>query len=126
IEGEGIVVIPLSAIELRQHSSNVRISSGNPELDEMCGGGFFRDSVILVSGATGTGKTLTVTQFLQGGAQKGERCLLLAFEESREQLFRNATGWGVDFDQMERDGILRVVCDYPEVHGLEDWLLSIQ
>jgi circadian clock protein KaiC len=126
IEGEGIVVIPLSAIELRQHSSNVRISSGNPELDHMCGGGFFRDSVILVSGATGTGKTLTVTQFLDGGARKGERCLLLAFEESREQLFRNASGWGVDFEKMEREGTLRVVCDYPEVVGLEEWLITIQ
>jgi len=92
----------------------------------MCGGGFFRDSVILVSGATGTGKTLTVTQFLKGGADVGERCLLLAFEESREQLFRNAIGWGVDFDRMERDGVLRVMCDYPEVAGLEDWLLAIQ
>ena len=122
----GVVVIPLSAIQLRQKSSNVRISSGNDELDKMCGGGFFRDSIILVSGATGTGKTLTVTQFLQGGAAKGERCLLLAFEESREQLFRNATGWGFDFEQMERDGMLRVVCDYPEVSGLEDWLLTIQ
>ena len=122
----GLVVIPLSAIQLRQKSSDVRISSGNSELDEMCGGGFFRDSVILVSGATGTGKTLTVTQFLQGGAANGERCLLLAFEESREQLFRNAIGWGVDFDRMERDGLLRVVCDYPEVAGLEDWLLTIQ
>ena len=122
----GMVVIPLSAIELRQKSSNVRISSGNATLDEMCGGGFFRDSVILVSGATGTGKTLTVTQFLQGGAAAGERCLLLAFEESREQLFRNASGWGVDFDKMERDGLLRVVCDYPEVAGLEDWLVTIQ
>src|SRR5207248_10336433 len=60
----GLVVIPLSAIQLKQHSSDIRISSGSHELDEMCGGGFFRDSVILVSGATGTGKTLTVTQFL--------------------------------------------------------------
>ena len=126
IAGEGVVVIPLSAIQLRQKSSNVRTSSGNAELDAMCGGGFFRDSVILVSGATGTGKTLTVTQFLQGGAAKGERCLLLAFEESREQLFRNASGWGVDFDAMEREGLLRVVCDYPEVVGLEDWLITIQ
>jgi circadian clock protein KaiC len=124
--GEGVVVIPLSAIELRQHSSNVRISSGNEELDGMCGGGFFRDSVILISGATGTGKTLTVTQFLEGGARKGERCLLLAFEESREQLFRNATGWGVDFEKMERDGGLKLVCDYPEVVGLEEWLIMIQ
>jgi circadian clock protein KaiC len=111
----GLIVIPLSAIELRQKSSDIRISSGSPELDQMCGGGFFRDSVILISGATGTGKTLTVTQFLEGGAAAGERCLLLAFEESREQLIRNATGWGVDFEKMERDGVLRLVCDYPEV-----------
>ncbi|HTE45158.1 MAG TPA: circadian clock protein KaiC [Gemmatimonadaceae bacterium] len=126
VPGRGLVVIPLSAIQLRQKSSNVRISSGNATLDDMCGGGFFRDSVILVSGATGTGKTLTVTQFLNGGASHGERCLLLAFEESREQLFRNAISWGVDFEKMEQDGLLRVVCDYPEVAGLEDWLVTIQ
>jgi circadian clock protein KaiC len=122
----GMVVIPLSAMKLRQKSSDIRITSGNDELDRMCGGGFFRDSIILVSGATGTGKTLTVTQFLQGGVKNGEKCLLLAFEESREQLFRNARGWGFDFEALERDDLLRVVCDYPEVKGLEDWLLTIQ
>jgi circadian clock protein KaiC len=126
VPGGGIVVIPLSAIQLKQKSSDVRISSGNPDLDRMCGGGFFRDSVILMSGATGTGKTLTVTQFLAGGAAAGERSLLLAFEESRDQLVRNATGWGVDFEHMERDGMLRLVCDYPEVIGLEDWLIRIK
>jgi circadian clock protein KaiC len=126
IPGAGLTIIPLSAMQLRQKSSVVRISTGNTELDAMCGGGFFRDSVILVSGATGTGKTLTVTQFLAGGAAKNERCLLVAFEESREQLFRNATGWGADFEKMERDGLLRVVCDYPEVATLEDWLIKIQ
>jgi circadian clock protein KaiC len=126
VSDQGIVVIPLSSIQLRQKSSDVRISSGDPDLDRMCGGGFFRDSVILVSGATGTGKTLTVTQFLAGGAAAGERCLLLAFEESRDQLFRNARGWGMDFESMEREGMLRVVCDYPEVAGLEDWLIRIK
>jgi circadian clock protein KaiC len=126
VQDGGMVVIPLSTIQLRQKSSDVRISSGNEDLDRMCGGGFFRDSVILVSGATGTGKTLTVTQFLGGGAAAGERCLLLAFEESRDQLFRNARGWGIDFERMERDGLLRVVCEYPEVAGLEDWLVRIK
>src|SRR4029079_1449641 len=98
----GVHVIPLSAIELRQKSTNLRIPSGSPELDEMCGGGFFRDSIVLVSGATGTGKTLIVTEFVDGGVAAGERCLLFAFEESREQLVRNATGWGSDFEAMER------------------------
>ncbi|MBA3466464.1 MAG: circadian clock protein KaiC [Gemmatimonadaceae bacterium] len=122
----GVIVIPLSAMQLSMKSSDLRISSGNPALDEMSGGGFFRDSVTLVSGATGTGKTLTVAQFLQGGVAEGEKCLLLAFEESRDQLVRNARGWGFDFETMEREGLLKVVCDYPDVQGLEDWLVTIQ
>jgi circadian clock protein KaiC len=123
---EGVVVIPLSAIQLQQKSSDLRITSGNRELDEMCGGGFFRDSIILVSGATGTGKTLMTTEFISGGISNGERCLLFAFEESREQLFRNAIGWGMDFKQMESEGKLRIVAVYPETAGLEDHLLSVK
>jgi circadian clock protein KaiC len=126
IPRKGIVIIPLSAIELEQKSSNIRITSGSDELDRMCGGGFFRDSVILVSGATGTGKTLMVTEFMAGGVQNGERCLIFAFEESREQLFRNAIGWGVDFKQMEREGKLKVVCRYPETTGLENHLINMK
>ncbi|MFN7210227.1 MAG: circadian clock protein KaiC, partial [Aggregatilineales bacterium] len=123
---QGVVVMPLSAIELKQKSSDLRISSGNAQLDQMCGGGFFRDSIILVSGATGTGKTLVATTFLAGGVAQGERCLLFAFEESREQLFRNAIGWNVDFPRMEADGLLRVIAEYPEISGLEDHLLRIK
>lgn len=123
---EGIVVIPLSSLELKQRSSNIRITSGNEQLDEMCGGGFFRDSIILVSGATGTGKTLVTTEFIAGGFENDETCLLFAFEESREQLFRNATGWGRDFKKMEEEGKLHVICEYPEVIGLEDHLLNVR
>jgi circadian clock protein KaiC len=126
LAGEGIVIIPLSSIELKQKSSDIRISSGNNELNEMCGGGFFRDSIILASGATGTGKTLLTTEFIAGGVNSGERCLLFAFEESREQLFRNASGWGMDFKAMEDAGQLRVVCEYPETAGLEDHLIRMK
>ena len=123
---DGIVVIPLSAIQLKQKSSTVRITSGSSELDAMCGGGFFRDSVILVSGATGTGKTLLVTAFSAGGIAKGERCLIFCFEESREQFFRNALGWGFDFEQLEREGQLKVVTDYPEIMPLEDHFIRMK
>lgn len=126
IPEQGIVIVPLSAIELKQRSTDIRITSGNDELDTMCGGGFFRDSIILVTGATGCGKTLMTTEFIAGGAAKGERCLLFAFEESRDQLFRNATGWGVDFEKMESQDLLRVVCVYPESMGLEDHLIKMK
>lgn len=126
VPGEGIVVVPLSAIALNQQSTDLRVSSGNPMLDAMCGGGVFRDSIILVSGATGTGKTLMVTEFIAGGTHSGERCLLLAFEESREQLYRNAKGWGVDFKRMEEAGSLRILSAYPENATLEDHLAAIK
>lgn len=126
VEKLGIVAVPLSSLRLEQQSSTKRVTSGNAELDRMCAGGLFRDSITLVSGATGTGKTLLVTHFLAGGAARGERALLVGYEESRGQLFRNAQGWGVDFDKMEAEGRLRVVCLYPEAQGLPDHLLTIQ
>jgi circadian clock protein KaiC len=104
----------------------VRVTSGNPMIDDMCGGGFFRDSVTLVSGATGTGKTLLVTNFLAGGVAAGEKAILFGYEESRGQLFRNATGWGVDFARMEAEGRLKIVCLYPEAQSLPDHLLTVQ
>lgn len=124
-EDNGIILLPLSSIELRQKSSEKRITSGISELDEMCGGGFYRDSVVLVSGATGTGKTLTATQFL-AALDSHERGLLFAYEESRDQLYRNALGWGVDFPALERSGRLRILSEYPEIATPEDHLLQIK
>ncbi|MFA9444643.1 circadian clock protein KaiC [Egicoccus sp. AB-alg6-2] len=126
INDRGIVALPLADSALTSLRSRAdRIDSGNDVLDDMCGGGPFRDSISLVSGATGTGKTLTVTEFMKGGARNGERCLLFAFEESRAQLIRNARGWGVDYEQMERDGLLRIVAAYPETASLEEHLVAV-
>ncbi|MER9140750.1 circadian clock protein KaiC [Mesorhizobium sp. M0830] len=126
VEKQGIVAVPLSSLRLEQQSSTKRVTSGISELDSMCSGGFFRDSITLVSGATGTGKTLLVTNFLAGGVAAGERALLVGYEESRGQLFRNARGWGVDFEAMEADGRLKVICIYPEAQNLPDHLLMIR
>jgi circadian clock protein KaiC len=126
LENKGVVAVPLSSLRLEQESSMIRVTSGNHAIDEMCGGGFFRDSVTLVSGATGTGQTLLVTNFLAGGVAAGEKAILFGYEESRGQLFRNASGWGVDFARMEADANLKIVCLYPEAQGLPDHLLTIQ
>ncbi|MFY9153274.1 MAG: circadian clock protein KaiC [Prolixibacteraceae bacterium] len=126
IPGEGMVVIPLSEIELKQKSSTKRIHTGNEVLDKITAGGYFRDSIILVSGATGNGKTLMVTEFIYGGVTKGEKCLLFAYEESKEQLYRNASGWNMDFDKLEAEGKLKVVCVYPETMGLEDHFIKMR
>ena len=126
ITNNGIVILPLAGMKLVQPSSNVRISSGDKDLDKMCGGGFFKDSVILISGPTGTGKTLLTTIFLEASCKAAEKAVLFAYEESREQLLRNAESWGVDLSKWEKKGLLRIVCEYPEVMGPEDHLLAMK
>jgi circadian clock protein KaiC len=125
IMSDGVVVIPLSAQELTQESSTIRVSSGVPRLDEMCGGGLFRDSIVLASGATGTGKTLLTMQFLNGGVAEGERVLLFAFEESRDQLMRNAQAWGINLLKAEKAGRLKIVTQYPHAMPMEDHLVRM-
>jgi circadian clock protein KaiC len=126
ITNDGVNIFPLGAMRLTQRSSNARVSSGVATLDEMCGGGFFKDSIILATGATGTGKTLLVSKFLVDGCKAGERAILFAYEESRAQLSRNAYSWGIDFEAMEQQGLLKIICAYPESAGLEDHLQIIK
>lgn len=126
IHTEGISILPLSTAELTQASTVERISFGSPALDAMAGGGLFHDSVILISGPTGSGKTLMGTTFAAESCLRGERVLLLGYEESRPQLVRNALSWGVDFQKWEREGLLRMVCQYPETQGLEGHLYTIR
>jgi circadian clock protein KaiC len=125
IDREGVALLPLSSMELTQKSSTKRISSGIDTLDQMCGGGFFQDSIILISGATGTGKSLTTSHFVNNNCDN-DRSLLFGFEESRDQLIRNAAGWGMDFAAREKEGKLKIICQYPEIAALEDHLINMQ
>lgn len=121
----GVVIVALSELELTHPSSETRISFGNPDIDTMCGGGPFQGSVVLVSGPTGTGKTLLSLEFL-AAAEEGDRGLLVAFEESPDQLARNARRWGYDLDAMRAAGRLRVLSQYPEAAPLAQHLVRIQ
>lgn len=122
---KGVVVIPFSEMPSTAQTTLLRTTFGNADIDMMCNGGLYKDSIVLISGATGTGKTLMTTEFLSG-TTADERCVLFAFEENRDQLIRNANGWGVDFEAMEQDGRLRIVCEYPEAAGLENMLILMR
>ena len=126
VQQEGVVVLPISLMALRPPASSERVTTGNESLDRMCSGGFFRDSVVIVSGPTGSGKTLIGSEFVAAGVAAGERCLLISFEESLEQLIRNASSWGIDLEALENSGSLKIISEYPEVASLEDHFVTIK
>jgi circadian clock protein KaiC len=122
VAGIGIVAVPASDVPLAGDTSSTRVTIGNDRLDEMVGGGIFEKSLVLVSGATGTGKSAIATEFAAGVRATGQRSLYLSFEESRDQLVRNARGLGLDLEQMERDGSLVIAAEAPESASMEDHL----
>ncbi len=124
--GDGFGVIPLSAIELERPAAEERVSLGNPGVDELFGGGVYRDSLILVSGPTGTGKTLMSLGFAQAAVDAGERALMMSFEESHNQLVRNAQSWLPSLREHGEAQRLRLLAAYPERMGLEDLLQLIR
>jgi circadian clock protein KaiC len=66
-----------------------RISTGVPGLDTLLHGGMPQGHTMLVSGPTGSGKTIIGTRFLQEGVRLGEKGVAMYFEKGSPRL-RNA------------------------------------
>ncbi len=82
----------------------------------MLGGGFLPNSMVLVRGAPGTGKTSLALQFLTHGAIKhNETGLLISFEEFPSSLYRDAETLGWDLRGLEKSGKLHLMFTSPEV-----------
>jgi len=126
ISGNGMRLFPRLSRELAYHVSNSRLSTGIEGLDSMTGGGYFAGSSVLITGSSGTGKTIMALQFLVDGVKKGEKVVLVSFEESRDQLFRNARSFGWDLEAYEQQGLLHIITSYPEHRYLEEHIEMIR
>jgi circadian clock protein KaiC len=126
IDEDGISVLPATEMGLDHTASNERVSTGIPRLDAMLGGeGYYRGSSILISGTAGSGKTSMAAHFADATCERGERCLYLAFEESRAQIVRNMRSIGLDLERWMKKGLLKFEASRPQLHGLEMHLAHI-
>ncbi len=87
----------------------VRIKTGIPGLDRIVQGGFVQGSVYLLTGATGTGKTIFGCQYLWYGLQKGETCVYVTLEEDPVDIREDAKCFGWDFEKFEDKGLCKII-----------------
>jgi circadian clock protein KaiC len=83
-----------------QPTSDVRLSIGSKTIDEMMDGGLYQGSVTMLSGISGTGKTVLSVQFLKSAIDAGHKTLLVSLDEHPRQLMRNAGSLGFDLEGM--------------------------
>ncbi len=126
ITSAGIKLFPQLSVPLEYASETGKISMGVKGFDEMTKGGVYRSSSNLVAGASGTGKSIIGLHFIAEGLRQNEPCLIAGFEESRDQIIRNARAFGWDFEDYEQKNLLKIMCSYPSEKYIDEHLLDIK
>ncbi len=88
-----------------------RVHTGIDMLDGIIGGGFRQGKNYLLSGETGTGKTVFGLQFLLKGVELGENGVYVTVDEKPSDLIEDANSFGFDFEKkIDKNNLL--VLDY--------------
>jgi circadian clock protein KaiC len=112
ISTQGLHVFPrLARIEPRASRALPprRLATGVPGLDELMHGGMLDGDFTLVTGPSGTGKTVLATHFIAQGVALDEPGVLVLFEEHPEDYLFRARQMGYDLEAMVQAGKLYII-----------------
>ena len=121
----GMEVASPGATDIPQEVSTERASTGFAGLDQMLGGGLFRGSSTLITGAPGTSKTTLAGLFAESACRRGERTLFVSFDEGGERVRRNLKSVGIDLDAHVKSGLLQMYSGRTDTVNPEEHLLRI-
>src|SRR5580700_923242 len=121
----GMDVVAPGRAETLHEASTQRVSSGFEGLDLMLGGGVFRGTSTLITGAPGTSKTTLAGKFAESACRRGERTLFVSFDEGGERVRRNLTSVGIHLDAYLEAGLLCMYSGRTEAMNPEEHLIRI-
>lgn len=89
---------------------NGRIKTGIYGLDDLMDGGFRANTINLIYGGPGVGKTTFALQYSLFGLDRGENVIYVSFEMSEKQIIRDCSdiGWGAIKKYID-DGDLKII-----------------
>jgi len=86
-----------------------RTKTGILGLDNLIEGGLPKNSITLVSGSPGTGKSILCLQYILNGATIKEPGIYVTFEQSEKDIIDNAKKVGLDLKPHIKSGIIKVI-----------------
>lgn len=105
----GLVVYPrLKANGTQDHDCSERstIASGNMQFDAMLGGGLEEGTACLITGTSGVGKSTLTSLYAQAAAERGDRSLILCFDERKKTFLRRAQGLEMALPRYVEQGLI--------------------
>ncbi len=126
VTSRGIEVAGFASDSLDHKVSPERVSSGVPDLDAMLGGGYFRGTCVLISGAPGTAKSILAGAFADAACRRKENTLFVSFDEGSAQVVRNLHSVGIHLDRHLESGRLRMYSAHAGARPAEEHLMQIR
>ena len=109
IQKGGLVIFPrLVAAEHHVEFRRESFSSGIKELDALLGGGLDRGTSNMFMGPPGTGKSTIAIKFAIAAAQRREKVLFFAFDETIGTMKNRAAKLGMDLEPHTKSGMIHV------------------
>jgi circadian clock protein KaiC len=107
-----------------KRETETRLSTGVKGLDEMLGGGIPEGYSVLVSGPSGSGKSVLATEFIMEGVRQGEPGIIAVFEKRPGMRSLTPPG-GPAFETMVRDGKVGIIYTRPLDLSIDEMLYEI-
>jgi circadian clock protein KaiC len=126
IADHGIEVSTFGSPRLDYEVSTDRTSTGVPRLDTMLDGGYYKGSVVLITGAPGVAKTTLAGAFASASCSRGDRVLYVSFDEAGSQLVRNLRSVGIDLGDCKAKGHLQIHAVRTESRSAEEHLIGLR
>ena len=126
ITTNGIEVFGTTRIEPEYQVFTERVSTGVERLDAMLQGGYFRGTVVLLTGLGGTAKTTLSGAFVDAACRRGETTLLVSFDESSGEMVRNLASVGIDLQKHLDSGVLQMYWSRREAQSAEEHLITLR
>jgi circadian clock protein KaiC len=123
---QGLEIASLGTTAMDYPASEERISTGVDRLDAMLRGGYHRGSSILITGAPGTAKSTLSGAFVDAACRRGERALLVTFDESAAEIVRNLASVSIDLAPHLACGCLRIHAARTEAGSAEAHLMKLR
>jgi len=86
-----------------------RVTTGIDKLDDIISGGLPKNSITLVSGTPGSGKTILCYQYLWEGINNNEKCLFITSDERVSYIIKQANQLGFDFKPYIEQGTIKFI-----------------
>ncbi|MCB9358928.1 hypothetical protein H6503_03285 [Candidatus Woesearchaeota archaeon] len=100
---------------LRRTYDPSRVATGIPGFEQMTNGGLLYNSVNLLTGGPGTGKTIFGLQYIINGIRMfNEPGVYISFDEQKSNVFENMKSVGMDLEKLEKEGLFHFVEYNPE------------